>query len=149
MGVSVEDISGFSRSPEADAVRNADILLVEDDEINQAVVREILRARPQVKLHMAQSGEEALHLALERRFDLLIIDRKIPGISGERLIRHLRASNNPNTGSKIVLFSATPVSELAASPVAALADHLLSKPVRAADFLAVVDNLLSDGTQRR
>lgn len=129
-------------------MHDIDILLVEDDEINQAIVREILRMRPELSLHLAQSGEEALRLALDRRFDLLIIDRKIPGISGERLIRHLRASKNPNTKSKIVLFSATPVSDLAASPVAALADHLLSKPVRAADFLAVVDNLLADRCTR-
>lgn len=118
------------------------LLLAEDDEINQEIVREILRDRPEIDLTIAADGREAMRLCLTERFDLLIVDRRMPGISGEKLIRHIRASANANSAVPIILFSATPPADLASLPIVRLVSEILSKPVSRAAFLEAVERWL-------
>lgn len=118
------------------------VLLAEDDEINQEIVREILRDRPEIALRVVADGREAMQLCMTERFDLLIIDRRMPGISGEKLIRHIRASANSNAGIPIILFSATPPADLASLPVVRHANAILCKPVGRDEFLETVERLL-------
>lgn len=114
------------------------VLLAEDDEINQEIVREILRDRPEIALTVVADGREAMQLCMTERFDLLIVDRRMPGISGEKLIRHIRASANSNAAVPIILFSATPAADLASLPVVRLVSEVLSKPVSRNEFLEAV-----------
>lgn len=118
------------------------VLLAEDDEINQDIVREILRDRPDIALTVVADGREAMRRCMTERFDLLIIDRRMPGISGEKLIRHIRASANFNAAVPIILFSATPAADLASLPVVRLANEVLSKPISRNGFLEAIERLL-------
>ena len=65
------------------------ILIVEDDEIQR---RQLARALNSPDYNTAEvgSGEEALKLLANRRFDLVISDLKMPGISGLELIGMVR-----------------------------------------------------------
>ncbi len=59
------------------------VLIVDDHELVRAGMRRLLEENPQLgTIFEANSGEEALELAREQRFDLVLMDITLPGISG-------------------------------------------------------------------
>lgn len=119
------------------------VLLADDDEINRLIVQSILTEDKGYKVSTAADGRAALMACLTQVFDILIIDYKMPGISGDRLIKNLRASANPNTNTPVVLFSAATRQELAPVIQSSKIDCLVTKPITAASFLLEIENLLS------
>jgi two-component system OmpR family response regulator len=69
------------------------ILLVEDDPETAAYLEEGLRGENH-DLHVAADGRAGLLRAAAEAWDLLIIDRMLPGLDGLALVRTLRASGN-------------------------------------------------------
>ncbi len=130
--------------PPADAApRPLRILLADDDEINRAIVGHLLSPLPHAVLTEAADGRAALELAQTQRFDLLIFDLNMPEINGDRLIRHLRASQSLNADSPMILFSAATdrSGRIEGSRAALLADLVLPKPIPATDFLSAITRL--------
>lgn len=71
--------------------RNRNSLLVVDDEpAIRSLVREYLTLRG-YRVRVAQDGKDALALVKQERPDLIILDLKMPGISGVEVLRALRA----------------------------------------------------------
>lgn len=59
------------------------VLIVDDHELVRAGMRRLLEENAQLgKIVEANSGEEALELAREQRFDLILMDIILPGMSG-------------------------------------------------------------------
>ncbi len=120
------------------------ILLADDDEINRAIIEHLVRSIPNTVLTMAEDGRQALELAQSQRFDVLIFDLNMPRINGDRLIRHLRASQTLNATSRMILFTAAVDSagKLDSGRATALADMLLPKPIRADSFIAAIQKMI-------
>jgi two-component system, OmpR family, response regulator len=93
-------LPGFSRTAFSvrccdDAMANADAdLLVVDDELflREAVATSLRFLGFDVTA--AGNGKDALHLARERQFDLLILDVMLPDIDGFEIVRRLRRDGN-------------------------------------------------------
>ena len=117
------------------------ILLAEDDDISQDIVRALLEAAGDIDLTIVTDGKAALEAALTTRFDLLILDQNLPHIPGDRVIRHLRAGNTRNSDTPILHFSAH-FSAPAHHQPDGFNDMTLPKPLAAATFVATVRNLL-------
>ena len=66
------------------------VLHVEDNPLNARLVERTLARRPGVRLMAATDGETALHLARERRPELILLDLNLPGMSGVEVLRRLR-----------------------------------------------------------
>ncbi|MCM1136347.1 MAG: response regulator transcription factor [Clostridium sp.] len=68
------------------------ILLVEDDGRIREVIEDYFsgRAEDEVAVISAENGEEGLEKIAEEKFDLVILDVMLPGISGFELCRELR-----------------------------------------------------------
>ncbi|HJN75666.1 MAG TPA: response regulator [Myxococcota bacterium] len=64
------------------------VLVVDDEPANRTTLRLMLQADSEVIT--ASSGDEALHLAAERRPVLVLADHKMPGMSGVELLARLR-----------------------------------------------------------
>lgn len=64
------------------------ILIVEDDEPQRILYKEEFSGMG-YKVQLAVNGEEALHLANAERPDLVILDIKMPGISGLDVLQEL------------------------------------------------------------
>lgn len=125
-----------------ETVSTKHVLLAEDDEINQEIVRTLVADIDGLELTVAGDGREALEAAMMQRFDLLIVDRKMPYIPGDKLIRHLRASSNPNVRTFAILFSASTGSELKELIGESPADEVMGKPIRPKEFLTRVRAVL-------
>jgi CheY-like chemotaxis protein len=78
----------------------ANILIVDDDASIRDLIREVLAA-PGRAFTEASSGAEALEITGKTPFDLVILDRNMPGMSGLEVLRKLRA--NPATAKLKVL----------------------------------------------
>ncbi|HRF58715.1 MAG TPA: response regulator transcription factor [Fimbriimonadaceae bacterium] len=66
------------------------LLIVDDDRFLQENLRKLL-ARQGYEVDGASSGEEALRLVVENRYDLVILDVGLPGADGVSVCRRLRA----------------------------------------------------------
>ena len=87
------------------------------------------------------SGEEAWLEALKTRFDLVITDLRLPGISGTELVRRIRA-RFPRI--KIIAVSGLEEAGLNERTRAAGVDVFYRKPVEIPLLLTKIENLLSD-----
>lgn len=74
----------------AAAAPGARVLLVEDNPINALLARALL-TREGCSVDHAISGEEALAAAKVGTYDLILMDMRMPGLSGEETARALRA----------------------------------------------------------
>lgn len=113
------------------------ILLAEDDEINRLIVVSMLAARSDLDLVVVNDGRSALERAVSERFDLLILDQQMPHLTGERVIRSLKASRTPNSDTPMLLITAS-VDVLAGI---GLADETMEKPLGTTALLQAIDRL--------
>ncbi|MGG7565070.1 response regulator [Rhodovulum sp. DZ06] len=104
------------------------ILLAEDNETNQIVAGEMLRAMG-AEVEIAADGAEALERAAGRPYDVLVVDIEMPRISGEDVIRLVRAADEPLASRPLIALTAYPREDVGARLLAAGADEVLSKPI--------------------
>jgi two-component system, cell cycle response regulator DivK len=112
------------------------ILVVEDNEKNMKLFRDVLQATGYTTIE-ASSGEEALALAGGRTPDLVLMDIQLPDIDGVEALRRLRADERT---------AAVPVLALTAQAMQgdrerfleAGFDGYVSKPVNVVELIAIV-----------
>ncbi len=117
------------------------ILLAEDDEVTQQIVRSLLSGFDSIELTVANDGRQALEAALMQHFDLMIFDQNMPHINGDRVIRHLRAGNSANRDAKVIRFTAE-AEALRIPPVGCDDDIVMPKPIPSAEFVSVIAQLI-------
>jgi two-component system, OmpR family, phosphate regulon response regulator PhoB len=116
------------------------ILICEDDQNLRQLVRVILGEK--YRFVEADTGHEALELALEVRPDLVILDLMLPGASGLDVLRSLR-KDLPGGDTPVIVMSAWGHADQAA--LEAGADRFLPKPFEPEDLTAMVEEVL-DGS---
>lgn len=113
------------------------MLLVEDDEAFADVTVALLGSVARVT--RAQSGEEVAALA-QRRWDLVIADVELPGITGIELIAAIKATS-PLVATLILSGHAT--FDYAVAAIRAGADDYMTKPVEPQALVAKVVELIA------
>lgn len=71
---------------------SAKVLLVDDEKEFTETLSERLRLRD-LEVVTASSGDEAIDLAGQHRFDAVILDLQMPGMDGIETLRHLLAAD--------------------------------------------------------
>jgi two-component system, cell cycle response regulator DivK len=108
-------------------VTGATILVVEDNDRNLKLVRDVLEFAG-FHVVVATSGEAGVDLAVEQPPDLVLLDLGLPGIDGHEALRRLRAS--PRTRSlPVVAVTAYAMAADRARALAAGFDGYLDKPL--------------------
>ncbi|MDF0605198.1 response regulator [Neisseriaceae bacterium TC5R-5] len=82
------------------ALHGLSVLLAEDNELNQQVATELLEAA-NIKVKVANNGDEAVRFAKLEKFDLILMDMQMPVMDGLEATRQLRAL--PATASLPIL----------------------------------------------
>ena len=119
------------------------ILIVEDNDKNMKLVRDILRHRGHATLE-AVTGSEGVRMAVEHQPDLILMDIQLPDIDGIRALQLIREH---------AALQATPVLAVTASVMpedqhkiaSSGFDGFISKPISIKPFLEAVENFLAAG----
>ncbi|MDX5401378.1 MAG: response regulator [Rhodobacterales bacterium] len=116
--------------------------------MTQQIVKSMLSGIGDVTLTLAGDGRAALEAALTQPFDLMIFDQNMPHINGDRVIRHLRAGNSINRDARVIRFTAE--AEAIREPAPGTdGDIIVPKPIRGAEFIAVIQNLIQSTSAKR
>lgn len=121
------------------------ILLAEDDEVNQEVIRAFLSGQSHIDLTVVGDGRSALEAALGTRFDLMLFDHNMPHITGDRVIRYLRSGNSGNARTPVVRFTAE-ADHARIHTTDGVVEAVLPKPLKAETFLTTIDTILNRKT---
>ncbi|MFQ5487655.1 MAG: winged helix-turn-helix domain-containing protein [Gammaproteobacteria bacterium] len=113
------------------------VLLVEDDLRAAEYLKKGLTESGHVVDH-AGNGEEGLHMALSGDYDVIVLDRMLPGRDGLSIVRMLRAGENQ---TPVLLLSALGEVDDRVSGLRAGGDDYLVKPYAFSELLARLDAL--------
>lgn len=113
------------------------ILLVEDDADTAAYIANGLRETGHTLDHVPD-GREGLALATGRPYDVLVVDRMVPGLDGLTLVKTLRAVGN---GVPVLFLSALDGVDDRVGGLEAGGDDYLIKPFALAELQARVNAL--------
>ncbi len=116
------------------------ILIVEDEESNYELLKAMLRKKP-FDIVWAQAGNQAITLCNEQDFHLILMDIKMPEMSGYEVLHILREQ-----GLKIPIIAQTAYARLEDENKALSAgfDGYLSKPIDRNKLNELVDKFLYD-----
>jgi DNA-binding NtrC family response regulator len=114
------------------------ILIVDDEPIVREAIRDWLKDAG-YEVATAQTGEEALEMMKKQDFSVLILDIRLPGKTGIRVLREVKAFK-PEI--KSIIITAYPTSELAAEAKELGAIDYLLKPVAPDDLERLIQQTL-------
>ncbi len=114
------------------------VLVIEDNASNIALIEALIARRPAWCLLLAKDGESGLALARAERPDLILLDLHLPGLSGEAVLRRLRA-DAATKSCRIALVTADAQATTRERLLAAGADDFLTKPLAVPKLLALLD----------
>jgi two-component system cell cycle response regulator DivK len=121
------------------------VLIVEDNQKNMKLVRDVLQAKGYGTLEAA-SGETAVQFAKQHQPDLVLMDIQLPGISGIEALKQLRA--DPQTaGIPVAALTASVTSADRSAIKEAGFDAFISKPINLKEFLDTVKRLVPAATE--
>ncbi|MWV13686.1 response regulator [Pseudomonas sp. R-28-1W-6] len=133
-------------SPHLDKLRQAHVLLVEDNPVNQLVAKGML-AKLGCEVAVAAHGGEALSYLEKHPVDLVLMDCNMPVMDGYEATRRIRQSGRwPNL--PIIALTANALPDERERCQAAGMNDYLAKPFRREDLTALLDNWLPVTTAR-
>jgi CheY-like chemotaxis protein len=131
----------------ARAERPGRILVAEDVEINQEIIRAVLEAAGH-SVDVVSDGAQAIKAVQETVYDLVLMDVQMPGVDGVEATRHIRTMAAPRGGVPVVALTANVYAEQIASFLAAGMDDHVGKPIDRRKLLSAVDRwLAADGAR--
>jgi two-component system cell cycle response regulator DivK len=119
------------------------ILVVEDNELNMKLFREVLVAKGYRTLE-AKTGGEAVELATEHAPDLVLMDIQLPDFDGVQALGRLRA-NERTAAIPVLALTAQAMDGARDRFLAAGFDGYLSKPVDVRELIGAVRQHCEEG----
>jgi len=116
------------------------ILIVEDNEKNRKLVRDVLTYRG-YRIAEAETGEDGVRLARELHPALVLMDIQLPGMDGIAALRELRA-DAATRSIPVMAVTASAMTHDRQKIMAAGFDGYQSKPISVREFTAAVQALL-------
>jgi len=114
------------------------ILLIEDDTDTAAYLAKGLDEYGHT-VHLAHDGKDGLFMALDQTYEVLIVDRMLPGMEGLTVIRTLRTSGNLTPA---LILSALGEVDARVEGLRAGGDDYLVKPFAFSELLARLEALV-------
>jgi len=122
------------------------ILIVEDNERNAKLIRDVLQVTGYRVAHCV-TAEEGLDLVQRDRPDLILMDIQLPGMSGSTALQHLKS--DPRTRDiPVIAVTASAMPLERAEILEAGFDGYQAKPISVKALMAEVKTLLALGERR-
>jgi len=117
------------------------ILVAEDNEFNQSLIRTLLELRG-AQVVVVADGAQAVQAAGEQAYDLLMLDLHMPNTDGIAAARQIRQPGEASADSPIVILTADVFLEMGDDATSGLVDEVLYKPITEERMDAVLGSLL-------
>lgn len=124
--------------------RPCQVLLVEDNRVNQRVTTALL-ARLECRVDVASDGAQALDALTRRRYDVVFMDCRMPGINGYQATREIRRREGSGPQVPIVALTANALRGERERCLAAGMTDYLAKPVDLASLGRVLGRYVEQG----
>lgn len=112
----------------------AEVLVVDDNEMNLAVVNALLK-RTGINLTMAHGGAECLELCKNKKYDLILMDHMMPKPDGIETLHILRKNaGGLNHDTDVIVLTANAIAGMAEKYIEEGFNDYLSKPILAEDL---------------
>jgi predicted ATPase/signal transduction histidine kinase/DNA-binding response OmpR family regulator/GAF domain-containing protein len=125
------------------------IVVAEDNEFNSQLLEQLLVRRGH-SVRLVNNGRQALSLAEEGAFDLLLLDIHMPELDGFQVVQSVRERERTAGGHlPIIALTARSRNEDRERCLAAGMDDFLSKPIQSEKLCAVIDRVVAARTPER
>lgn len=118
------------------------VLYIDDDEVNRLLMQALLDFRPGVTLQLAADGSCGIAAACANPPDLVLLDMRLPDMSGLQVLQQLRAVP-ALAGVPCVAVSANAMPDDIADALAKGFDAYITKPIARSQLFAEVDRWLA------
>ena len=129
----IAEVAAPAQAPQ----RPLHVLVVEDNEINRTVVRDMLEAGGH-RVTEAADGQLGAAAAQARRFDLILMDISMPVMDGRTATRAIRKGGGPSAQSPIVALTANAMRDEQDAFMTDGMDGILMKPLSKAALAEVL-----------
>jgi DNA-binding NarL/FixJ family response regulator len=117
------------------------VLIVDDYEINcDGIQNMFLKIDANMHIDKAFSGKEAKQKVIETDYDLVLLDIKLPDISGMQVLQHIK-ERNPNT--KVVIISMHSLKQYVSTALDLKASGYLCKDVTFPEFNLAIQKVMN------
>ena len=117
------------------------ILIIEDNEKNRKLIRDLLQVKGYQTIE-SEKAEDGLKLAEEKTPALILMDIQLPGMDGITAMKQLKAAPKTNR-IPIVAITASAMTYNRQTMLAEGFDGYQTKPLSLKEFLADVDRLIA------
>ncbi len=119
---------------------DAKILAVDDNKVNLAVIRGLLR-KTKAQVTCVTGGRECLEAVSKERYDLILLDHMMPGMDGIETLGELKKlEDNKSKDAKVIVLTANAMAGVRDMYLEKGFDDYLSKPIEG----AVLEHLLME-----
>ncbi len=136
----------FRSERETELPRCSRVLLVDDNEINQRVALRIL-TKSGFDVDTADDGLQALRRVERGNYDLVLMDCQMPEMDGYEATARIRELGGEAARVPVIAITANALAEDREKCIAAGMDHYVAKPVRWAQLLELMWNILDESTE--
>ena len=119
------------------------VLTVDDNEMNLEVISSILEMM-ELEVHRSNSGGEALEMIETEKYDIIITDDMMPGMSGTELMQIVKGRRECiNVDTPMVVLTANAVSGMVEEYISKGFQGYLSKPIDIEELQKILKKFLS------
>ena len=104
------------------------VIFVEDDALNRRVVRDMLSVI-NIEMAEAEDAQTGLDMLARSKYDVVLMDLRMPGMDGLTAIRLLRQEAEPLGSIPVIVVTADTAPDLKARCLEAGANDIILKPV--------------------
>ncbi|MAC96219.1 MAG: hypothetical protein CMC96_12040 [Flavobacteriales bacterium] len=125
-----------------------EVLIIDDEITNILLAQSLIEVYfPKAKIKTAQNGEAALDQINQQKFDLLLMDLKMPQMNGFELTQIIRKMSNVNKDVPIVAITAGNREENYESCLLAGMNAYINKPIEEEDLIQTISDFLTNKNQ--
>ncbi|MDR3231654.1 MAG: response regulator [Synergistaceae bacterium] len=139
---SAEDAASMDSSPGNFRVEGANVLIVDDNQVNLMVAQELLRYYG-IEADLAESGPEALEKLKEKPYHLVFMDHMMPEMDGIEVTHHIREMEGPSASIPVVALTANAVAGMREFFLENSLNDFISKPIEIDELSRVLRAWLS------
>ncbi len=132
-----------SRSVEIKTSRPLNILVAEDNEINQVIIGETLGALKH-EFHIVDNGAKVVSAHEEEDYDLILMDVRMPEMSGLDATRMIRGMKGEKATIPIVALTADAMAEHKKNYFKAGMDEVATKPIDRRELTTAINNAMGE-----